>query len=333
MATPGGPQATRQGVAQGTPDEDPHGSAAGPGPSTAASNVAVFSRLEEFENFLVAEGIRQSLASKETEDRKESKRKEKEERKARERADKEARKAREQQEKEERKQQKKSVYGAGGGGGSRSSLSLVFGRRRGNSTASVGPTATLPPPGEVQESEVPIDKGKAPARHISHSAENSVDDGIVGAPSSSSAAPHHHQVSSDVHPSALSLESAADSDGANAGPDTVDPLFNYRSLAEGIGMDIDTGRIEDTPAAVVSEEARAQEARQEEDVEASVATLKPQEAESQEEAGEPAPPSTTLDPPKVVVTPDTPAAGPGEGPTKFGLGPTSQVFERQEVTE
>jgi hypothetical protein len=326
-----------------------------------------FSRLEEFENFLVAEGIRQSLASKESEDRKEAKRREKEERKAREKTEKEERKAREQREKEERKtlkQQQKSVYGGGAGSAaSRSSLSIPFGRKRGNSTASLtkgnSPAqSALPTPGEVDEEESQpqghsqsVDKGKAPERPVSRlrhfstassmqsRQQESLPGSADGAESASPASQGHGgpaQSSAGARASALSLDSAADSDGAPAGAETTDPLFNYHSMAKGMGMDIDTGCIEDTPATVVSEAAQAQETRQEEgDVDVSVATLRPEGtlevSQSDTQVDSQPQVQTKLEAPQLVVTPDTPADGPGETGDKFSMGPTSHIAESQEV--
>ncbi|KAK5995360.1 Protein SIP5 [Cladobotryum mycophilum] len=115
-STPGGEQSG--GAADAGPEPGERGS------SARSPEANRRSRMEELEDMMFMEAIRLSLAAEEERKRKEEKT-----------ARKEAKK-REKEEAKAAKKQSKDPYGGGLSGGSRSSLSLVLGRRRGDSTTS-----------------------------------------------------------------------------------------------------------------------------------------------------------------------------------------------------
>ncbi|KAI0389090.1 hypothetical protein F5Y17DRAFT_155316 [Xylariaceae sp. FL0594] len=247
-------------VASDGPEEPPSGHEVGaPSP---ASRIAHRERIDaaHLESLMMAEAIRLSLADEEERQRK---------------AEKEARKEAKKREKEERKAAKKRGEVYGSNSASASSLSLGLGRRRNNSgsanlrvEASVAAAATASTAQGSEPASSTHDKGKAVARGINQ--EGSTSTLTSTAPSSPSlpipsvpqrprGSSHLRQMSNASSISSSGIDSipgsyvsnsrvvddahgsvpspSADSDeGDNAGPE---PLFNFRSLAEVVGVSID----------------------------------------------------------------------------------------------
>ncbi|MBE3110826.1 MAG: hypothetical protein IMZ46_10005 [Acidobacteria bacterium] len=223
-------------------DETPRPDAAAP-PGNDAS--AEDSRLQQFEEVMMAEAIRLSLAAEE--DRR---------RKADREAEKEAKKEAKRREKEERKDakaQKKagSVYGDGAAARSRSSVSLALGRRRGNSSAAqAGSSPEIPEEQSGAPAEQQSDKGKAVDRGESKAGPSS-----MAIPQRSGHGPSHLRQTSNISSLSSSLADspmgsyAARNDagaggaslGTNAGHES---LFNFARMASTLGIDLerqDTG--------------------------------------------------------------------------------------------
>lgn len=228
-------------------------------------------RMDELEDMMFMEAVRLSLAAEEERKRKEEKA---------------IRKEAKKREKEERKALKKSggsPYSGGNSGASGSSLSLGFGRRRGNSTASnlrveatvqsasqASPGAESPT-GQTGKDDLASDKGKGVDRGPVESA---------GGPTSSSASlpihasggrgsSHLRQMSnaSSVgsslgdspagsytgqgylgpdgnNPRSSGMSLGGRSDGGDRDADGSagnEPMFNFRSLAEMVGVNIEDG--------------------------------------------------------------------------------------------
>lgn len=241
-------------------DDTPPGQDSGRSPS-AARGGAPRERLDaaHLENLMMAEAIRLSLADEEE---------------RRKKADKEARKEAKKREKEERKAAKKRGEVYSGGSASTSSLSLGLGRRRGNSGAgnlrvdasvAAAGAAAASVAAAVQGSAPvsPTDKGKGVERGMA-------DESLAASAGSSSSLPiptpqiprgmsHLRQMSNassissngldsmpgsytglsrnpeDPYSSAISLGEQSDQgDSASS-----EPLFNFRSLAEVVGVSID----------------------------------------------------------------------------------------------
>ncbi|KAI0155098.1 hypothetical protein GGR57DRAFT_86876 [Xylariaceae sp. FL1272] len=202
------------------------------------------------EQLMMAEAIRLSLADEE--DR-------------RKKAEKEARKEAKKKEKEDKKAAKKKgdVYGGGSGSGaSASSLSLGLGRRRGNSNvgnlrveASVAAaTATA----QVSDAGSSQDKGKGVERGATDDgASSSTGSPSLPIPMPPRATSHLRQMSNassisssgldsmpgsyvgrnpidDPHASGVSISQSDQGDNPSS-----EPLFNFRSLAEVVGVSID----------------------------------------------------------------------------------------------
>ncbi|KHO01568.1 uncharacterized protein MAM_00569 [Metarhizium album ARSEF 1941] len=215
------------------------------------------SRMDELEDMMFMEAVRLSLATEEERKRKEEKALRKEAKK------------RQQAEKKAQKKASKDPYGGSISGASRSSLSLGLGRRRGNSGASaLRAEATTQGASQATKGEEPLaaetetmgglpGKGKA----VDRGSED-----ITGAGSSAAASlpiaasrPHgssHLRQMSNASSLGSSLAdtpsgsytgpgfSGADGTGSRSEGDRdtgSEPMFNFRSLAELVGVNIDDG--------------------------------------------------------------------------------------------
>ncbi|KAI1427780.1 hypothetical protein F5Y12DRAFT_711702 [Xylaria sp. FL1777] len=238
-------------------DDTPPGHEPGGSPS-AARGSSNRERIDaaHLESLMMAEAIRLSLADEEE---------------RRKKAEKEARKEAKKREKEERKAAKKKGDVYSGGSASASSLSLGLGRIRGNSgtgnlrvdasvaaastvvaaaqasapgspthdkgkgvergttdeppTATAGPSSTLPIPTPL------VPRGLSHLRHMSNASSIS-SSGIDSMPGSYTGKGRDAE---DPYGSALNLGEQSDQ-GDSAGSE---PLFNFRSLAEVVGVSID----------------------------------------------------------------------------------------------
>jgi hypothetical protein len=206
---------------------------------------------------MMAEAIRLSLADEEE---------------RRKKAEKEARKEAKKREKEERKVAKKKGDVYGGGSPSGSSLSLGLGRRRGNSAASnlrmeasVAAANTVSSTQGSEPGSPTYDKGKGVERGVAEETSPTTSSSLTTLPIPTPQVPrglsHLRQMSNassisisssgvdsmpgsyagknlgagDPHGSALSL--GQQSDQGDSG--STEPLFNFRSLAEVVGVSID----------------------------------------------------------------------------------------------
>ncbi|KEY73938.1 hypothetical protein S7711_07778 [Stachybotrys chartarum IBT 7711] len=220
------------------------------------------SRMEELEDMMFMEAVRLSLAAEEDRKRKE---------------DKAIRKETKRREKEQRKALKKQggdPYGGGTSGGSRSSLSLGLGRKRGNSAASnlrmdatvqSASRATRDDASPTTESHPePAGKGKGVERFPSESSSGeSSFSGTLPVPISGGGrtGSHLRQMSNasslgsslaDSQPGSFSAQGFAGTEGTesrtggtsssrNEDGDGSEPMFNFRSLAEMVGVNIEDG--------------------------------------------------------------------------------------------
>ncbi|KAI1129964.1 hypothetical protein F5Y10DRAFT_141987 [Nemania abortiva] len=248
--SPGSSTNAHDGADDTPPSHDPDRS------SPAARNGGPRERIDaaHLESLMMAEAIRLSLADEEE---------------RRKKADKEARKEAKKREKEERKAAKKKGEVYSGGSASTSSLSLGLGRRRGNSgtgnlrvdasvaaatnlaaaqgstpgsptdkgkgvergmadetsTAPAGPSSSLPIPAP----QVP--RGLSHLRQMSNASSIS-SNGLDSTPGSYTGM---NRGAEDPYSSAISLGEQSDQgDSASS-----EPLFNFRSLAEVVGVSID----------------------------------------------------------------------------------------------
>lgn len=236
----------------------------GPEPGTRGSSRGQGgrrSRMDELEEMMFMEAVRLSLAAEEERKRKEEKAYRKEAKK---------------REKEERKALKKQggPYGSGSGA-SASSLSLGIGRRRGNSTASnLLMEATMSRASQASKSPEPSmdsrngsDKGKGVDRvpqelHAGPSASssslplpvttprggshlrqmsNASSIGSSGGDSPVGSYSNQAYLGADEGPrsSGLSLGAYSDDGDRDAGSAGNEPMFNFNSLAQMVGADID----------------------------------------------------------------------------------------------
>ncbi|ATY65257.1 C2H2 zinc finger [Cordyceps militaris] len=216
-------------------------------------------RMDELEDMMFMEAVRLSLAAEEDRKKKEAKAMRKEAKK------------KEQAEKKAAKKAAKDPYGGSvsGASGSSLSLSLGLGRKRGNSSASqLRMDATVQGASQVSKG----DTTEASSQNIhngssgdGHGKGKSVDRGETDAAaegSSSSAIPirsggsHLRQMSnasslgssladsapgSFSSPGFLHLEGIGQSRGEGREGEESEPLFNFRSLAELVGVNIDQG--------------------------------------------------------------------------------------------
>jgi len=306
------------------PDDTPSGQDAGAPSSTSRSGQRERIDAAHLESLMMAEAIRLSLADEEERKRK---------------AEKEARKEAKKREKEERKSAKKRGEVYGSNSASASSLSLGLGRRRNNSgaanlrvEASVAAAATASAAQGSEPGSPTHDKGKAVERGISQEGStlttaSSPSLPIPSGPQIPRGSSHLRQMSNassisssgidsmpgsytckgramdDPHGSGLSLGAQSD-EGENASPE---PLFNFRSLAEVVGVSIDGKEGPDGDKSKGKIESEDHEDARGEHIE--YVTEQPTKAEATEikakdRAQSQACPSSG---PDVVVTPETPA--------------------------
>jgi hypothetical protein len=218
-------------------------------------------RMEELEEMMYQEAVRLSLASEEDRRRKEDK------------AIRKETKARAKEEKKALKKQGRDPYGGNASGASSSSLSLRLGRRRGNSAASnlrmeaaVHSASQAPSTPEREDAEAAMGKGKGVDRGLQNSAsEGNSSAGSLPIPTGSGRTGSHlRQMSntSSLGSSFADTPAGSFSAGGYAGPEGGDnrgsssgaaddegerdtgsePMFNFRSLAEMVGVDIDGGQ-------------------------------------------------------------------------------------------
>ncbi|KAI0184258.1 hypothetical protein EV127DRAFT_350873 [Xylaria flabelliformis] len=348
--SPGSSTNAHDGADDASPGHEPDNARTGPGRERIDA--------AHLESLMMAEAIRLSLADEEE---------------RRKKAEKEAKKEAKKREKEERKAAKKKGEVYSGGSASASSLSLGLGRRRGNSAtgnlrvdasvaaASASAAARGSAPGSPTN-----DKGKGVER-------GNTDEASTPIASSSSTLPIPTQVSrglshlrqmsnassinssdvdsmpgsytgksrsaEDPYGSNLSLGGQSDQ-GDSAGSE---PLFNFRSLAEVVGVSIDGegSQAEDSAQNQTSKPEDHGEAHGEhvEHIEHAVEPF-PQVAETGSNDGsiETADARTcTLAtrgefPPDVVITPDTPAPVDDNGDSKQ-LGHFDRRESPREVTQ
>ncbi|KAI1775901.1 hypothetical protein F4818DRAFT_415300 [Hypoxylon cercidicola] len=332
-------------------------SAPEPGPRTSSGRIGPGrERIDaaHLENLMMAEAIRLSLADEEE---------------RRKKAEKEARKENKKREKEERKAAKKKgdVYGGGSGSGaSASSLSLRLGRRRGNSAASnfrvdIGEAAASSTStgqgnneyaGPASGSGLPSTshgKGKAIAR-------SEAKEGQSGGISTSSlpipmpsqpprGASHLRQMSnaSSVSSSGVDADdtrAARSEDGDNS---NSEPMFNFRSLAEMVGVPID-GDAQSPDDQDISPGGKPVEAEEGhgEHIEHATGPMSQNESEKKDlpklETHESSQVSEEraeyhVSPPQLMITPETPAPVNDDTDESKQLGHIGMAERTREVTQ
>ncbi|KAJ3485947.1 hypothetical protein NLG97_g6713 [Lecanicillium saksenae] len=216
------------------------------------------SRMDELEDMMFMEAVRLSLAAEEERKRKEAKALRKDAKK------------KEQAEKKAAKKAAKDPYGGSVSGASGSSLSLGLGRKRGNSGASnLRMEATVQGASQVSKTDDQMDTLASPAQdNISgegsgkgKSVDRTGDSAAQGGSSSAipirSGGSHLRQMSNASSLGSSLVDSAPGSfngggflnpDGTRQtrgeggdGEEASEPMFNFRSLAELVGVNIDEG--------------------------------------------------------------------------------------------
>lgn len=270
------------------------------------------SRMDELEDMMFMEAVRLSLAAEEERKKKEAKALRKDAKK------------KEQADKKAAKKAAKDPYGGSVSGASASSLSLGLGRRRGNSGASnLRLEATVQgalQPGPAESTEALSQAQSSPASQApgadgitgkGKSVDRSVDASTPEGASSSaipirSGGSHLRQMSNasslgsslvDSAPGSFSAGGFLNIDGIGQrregdGEEASEPMFNFRSLAELVGVNIDEGT-------AISEEDAAQEASAEAGHESSPRPLSQVKEEDQEELA-PAEAQLTAEEPKMT---------------------------------
>ncbi|KAF7561638.1 hypothetical protein G7046_g2504 [Stylonectria norvegica] len=247
----------------------------GPEPGARGSSRNVIearrNRMDDLEQMMFMEAVRLSLAAEEERKRKEEK------------AFRKDAKKREKEERKALKKQGGNPYSGGTSGASASSLSLGLGRRRGNSTTSnLRVEATVQSasqavrgaesPTESKE-ESPTDKGKGvdrgvqdtpagpsssssslpipsgPPRGSSHLRQmsNASSIGSSNAESPTGSLTGHGYLGADSNgprSSGLSLGAYSDDGDRDAGGAGVEPMFNFHSLAQMVGANIEGGSVQ-----------------------------------------------------------------------------------------
>lgn len=213
------------------------------------------SRMDELEDMMFMEAVRLSLAAEEDRKKKEAKALRKDAKK------------REQADKKAAKKAAKDPYGGSISGASGSSLSLGLGRKRGNSGASnLRVEATVQGASRNFKSESSTDassqvshddnisdsqgKGKSVDRSAETQTESSAGSGSLPLPIRSGGS-HLRQISnaSSVGSSVAGSAPGSHTDGGapqlsvdtRDDQDLYEPMFNFRSLAEVVGVNIDDG--------------------------------------------------------------------------------------------
>ncbi|KAI0401076.1 hypothetical protein F4802DRAFT_619142 [Xylaria palmicola] len=251
--SPGSSTHARDGADDTPPSHD---TAAPPSNARAGANRGG-DRIDaaHLESLMMAEAIRLSLADEEARRRK---------------AEKESRKEAKKKEKDERKAAKKKGEVYSGGSASTSSLSLGLGRRRGNSSSAnpradadaTAATASTTPAGGSAAGSPTHDKGKGVDRRVTEETSTTTGSSStlpIPTPPIPRGASHLRQMSNASSISSSGIDSmpgsyAAKSGGAEdqygsglslggqseQGDNTgSEPLFNFRSLAEVVGVSID----------------------------------------------------------------------------------------------
>ncbi|SPO05549.1 related to regulator protein Sip5 [Cephalotrichum gorgonifer] len=245
------------------PDAGGGGAPAGAAPTGNPEN----DRLLQFEEVMMAEAIRLSLAAEEERRRKVEREAEKEAKKEAKRREKEDRKAAKAQ------KQSGSFYGNGQASTSRSSVSLVLGRRRGNSGASNLRMESTPEltreesSGSASSGGAPLSpeqsqqssKGKAVDRGAATQADKVAGpSSSMAIPQSSHRGPSHLRQTSNISSLSSSLadshmgsytgqgfvgrsgDSSVPADSSTgAGAGGPESLFNFASMATTLGIDLD----------------------------------------------------------------------------------------------
>ncbi|OTA56682.1 hypothetical protein K449DRAFT_399408 [Hypoxylon sp. EC38] len=313
------------------------------------------------ESLMMAEAIRLSLADEEERRRK---------------AEKEARKEAKKRDKEEKKATKKKgdVYGNSGSSASASSLSLGLGRRRGNSAASnlrmEASVAAASNTSAGQAASTQNDKGKAIDRNENEEGQTSgtsVPSLPIPVPSQPSRGSSHlRQMSNASSVSSSGVDSMPGSySSKNLGADPEDPrssglslaarseegdsansepMFNFRSLAEMVGVPID-GEAHSPDGEDLSSSrkpADAEEAHGEHVEHAANPPNEKKEAKNEDrpnlqvhennqtsqEKGE-----ATTSPPKLIITPETPRPVNNDKEDSKQLGRIDAAERPHEVTQ
>lgn len=329
----GNPSASGQSQAQDGAQDDgadgPEGGARG----SSRNGTGRRNRMEELEDMMFMEAVRLSLASEEERKRKEDK------------AIRKETKRREKEEKKAAKKGG-NPYSGSASGASASSLSLSgLGRRRGNSTASNlrmeatmsrasqapsapespsepkgkddttgkgkgvdrGTTDTQPGPAS-SSSSLPLPSG--PSRGGSHlrqmSNASSVGSSVNDSPVGTYTGPDYLGTDGGPRSSGLSLGGYTDDGERDGGSAGSEPMFNFSSLAQIVGADLETGamrRDEEGESPDGAGYARPLSQVQEDDKEDAEAEHVEGVAAAQTEII----PSSNLATPAVMVTPETPA--------------------------
>ncbi|KAL6820537.1 hypothetical protein V8C40DRAFT_250691 [Trichoderma camerunense] len=329
-------------------------------------------RMEELEEMMFMEAIRLSLAAEEERKRKVEKA-----------LQKDAKKREKEREKAERKALKKAAkdpYAGGISGASGSSLSLGLGRKRGNSAASNlrleltlqsnSPSASqssraAESPNQETKAESPGDKGKGVEREPQPGATETTSTGSLPIPTSSSRGGSHlRQMSNasslgssvgDSPSGSLTDQGLGNSDAAKRrsmgnrsdsgdGETESEPMFNFSSLAEIVGVNLEDGSSTQQaelgdgsprPLSQVPEEEKEDEGNVEHveralKIETSGMSNDTVFSTSEAESSlRDAPPF--LDTPELTITPETPIVEDG-GPEDKRLG-ESHVSEHHSTTQ
>ncbi|KAG5918361.1 hypothetical protein E4U42_006878 [Claviceps africana] len=230
------------------------------GHTTRAPDGGRRSRMEELEDMMFMEAVRLSLAAEEERKRKEEKVLRKEAKK------------RQQAEKKALKKASKDPYGGNLSGASGSSLSLGLGRRRGNSgastlraeatvqgafqTARTDASSSTEPNSKDESAAAGKGKGVDRGRQDTSNGGSSALPGSLPIPGGDSRDnPHLRQMSNtsslmsslaDTPPGSCSSPAFTRADDAGSRTDAEydtgsEPLFNFRSLAELVGVNLDDG--------------------------------------------------------------------------------------------
>ncbi|GFP54982.1 hypothetical protein ACSS6W_002896 [Trichoderma asperelloides] len=323
------------------------------------------SRMEELEDMMLREAVRLSLATEEERKRKVEKALQKEAKKRE--------KEREKAERKALKKQGKDPYGGGLSGASGSSLSLGLGRKRGNSAASNlrleatmqaasqssrGPDA----PDHDKKAESAGDKGKwvdrgpqsqsgateatsstslpIPASsprggsHLRHMS-NASSIGSSSADSPSGSYPGQGLAGADAN--ATKRQSMGNRSDSGDGETESEPMLNFRSLAEIVGVNIDDGSVinqAETAEGTTSSLPQVEEEKEEPGAEHIERSLRVETSdmskESTSNASEAANSSRNippfLDTPELTITPDTPIVEDGAEDKQLGQ---SSVLEHE----
>ncbi|EHK23386.1 uncharacterized protein TRIVIDRAFT_113608 [Trichoderma virens Gv29-8] len=329
-------------------------------------------RMEELEEMMFMEAIRLSLAAEEERKRKVEKALQKEAKKRE--------KEREKAERKALKKQAKDPYAGGISGASGSSLSLHLGRKRGNSAASnlrleltlqsASPSASqstkaADPPNQDVKAESPGDKGKGVEREPQPGATEATSSTSLPIPTPSSRGGSHLRHMSNASSLGSSLgdspsgsltgQGLGDSDAAKRrsmgnrsdsgdGETENEPMFNFSSLAEIVGVNLEDGSatqqvelgdgsarpLSQVPEEEKEEEGNAEHIERSLKIETSgVSNETVFSASEGEHSSLGAPPF--LDTPELTITPETPTVEDG-GPEDKRLG-ASLVSEHHETTQ